>query len=449
MTELLVILLLLVLNGIFAMTEIAILSAPRTKLRQLAEPPPTSNKAPHEGAQIALDLAADPEMFLSSVQVMLTLLGTLASVFGGASLAAMLKPWLEAMPTTAPYAENLAFGIVVFCITYLSVIVGELVPKSLAMRKPVEISCAMAKPMRTLATLTSPVVRILRFNTRVVMALFGKDVAPTGPTADEVRVLVREGMVAGGIKEEEADILQDVLLLRNLVTEEVMRPKPKVVFLNREHSREEVLERVKGAEDQHVFPIYEGHSRDEIVGMVSLQQLLLALASDSRLNLQQAMGEPLFVPENEPVLSLIESLRKSELRAALVTDEFGTVRGMVTLEDVAEEVIGHIHPPTPTETEAILKTGPTEWLVDGIAEVDDVALQIPEMETAANSEAEPFQSMAGYLQHKLDRQPMEGDKVEAAGLQIEVVDMDMQRVDKVRIVRLPPPPEEDESTPGS
>jgi putative hemolysin len=325
------------------------------------------------------------------------------------------------------------------------------VPKSLAMRKPVEISCAMAKPMRTLATLTSPVVRILRFNTRVVMALFGKDVAPAGPTADEVRVLVREGMVAGGIKEEEADILQDVLLLRTLVTEEVMRPKPKVVFLHRDLTRAQVLTLVMQAEDQHVFPIFEGISRDDIVGLISLKLLLGTLASGEAFQLSKAMGPPLFVPENEPVLSLIESLRKSELRAALVTDEFGTVRGMVTLEDVAEEVIGHIHPLTPKETAAILKTGPTEWLVDGLAEVDDVALQIPEMETAANSEAEPFQSVAGYLQHKLDRQPMEGDKVEAAGLSIEVVDMDMQRVDKVRIVRLPPTEDEDEdeATPGS
>jgi putative hemolysin len=433
MVELLIILLLLVLNGVFAMTEIAILSASRAKLRQLADPtePDPKTKAlplPNKGAQAALRLVGDTEHFLSSVQVVLTLLGTLASVFGGASLAAMVRPWLEAIPSVQPYAENLSFALVVGTITYLSVIIGELVPKNLALRFPLTIACAMARPMEFLAKATSPLVRVLKFNTNLIMRLFGSSPS-TRVTSEDMNVLVKEGIITGGIEVEQGQLLQSVLELESFVAEEVMRPKPKMVFLRINDNLDQVVEAIAKAPLQTVFPVHEGASRDEIVGMISLRVLL---------TLQEAMdSEPTFVPENEPVISLLESLPRSRLGAALVTDEFGTVRGMVAMDDIAEEVFGRLVPLTKGPP-GITSLGDNEWSIDGMAEIDDISTVIPEMELAARMEDEPFQSLGGYLHHKLDRQPMKGDTFVVEGLQFEVTEMNRQRVQKVRIRRVAP-----------
>ena len=432
MIELLVIVVLLVFNGIFAMAEIAIVSSRKARLLQRAD-------EGDAGARLAMRLAAAPESFLSTVQVGITLVGVLAGAFGGASLSGYVSPVLAAVPALAPYAERLAFVIVVAFITYLSLIIGELVPKNLALRNPEVIACVMARPMHLLSRLAYPLVWLLGVSTRIVMRLFGKSGPACGPTPEEVQVLVREGLVTGGVRPEESDMVEGVFDLREVRAEEIMLPKPKVVFLNSTEQPGQFWPRV-AASRQAVFPICEGN-RDEILGLVSLRDLYVLAAGGKSQALTEILRPPVFVAENQPALSLMETLRKSALGAALVTDEFGTIRGLITLEDLVEEVVGELRSiPHAADQPALRDCGDGVWMVDGLLEIDHVLEWLPELEPVVKAEAEPFQTLAGFIVHALDRLPVEGDTFQAGGLEFQIVDMDRQRIDKVMIRRLPPPP---------
>lgn len=432
MLELAVILFLLVFNGWFAMAEIALVSAKKARLQQRAD-------SGHAGAALALRLMQNPERFLSTVQIGITLVGVLAGAFGGASLAGYLVPYLDDVAWLAPHAEEAAFGLVVALITYLSLIIGELVPKNLALRNPEGIACLMAAPMYWLARLAYPLVWLLELSTRVVMRFFGKAEAPSGPTREEVEVLVREGIITGGLHREESEMVEGVFDLRELRAEEVMRPKPKVVFFDAEDRCSEVVDRVR-ASRQTVFPVYEG-SRDHVVGLVSLRDLYGAAASGATGAVRTLMHEPLFVSDNQPALSLLQALRQSPLFAAMVTDEFGIVRGLVTLEDLVEEVVGDLPFAAMQGDSSLRQTGPDSWIVDGLMEIDSVTDAIPELDALVEAEAESFQTLAGFIVHRLKRLPQEGETFSTGGFRFEVVDMDRQRIDKVIIQRLPPAPE--------
>ena len=430
MFEVIIILILLVCNGVFAMTEIALVSARKGRLKQLAG-------EGSAGARQALKLLENPERFLSSVQIGITLVGVLSGAFGGAALSGYIVPWVASVPILAPFAEKIAFGIVVTGITYLSLVIGELVPKGIALRHSEKIAVTMAPPMALLAKVGSPLVWLLELSTRVLMRLLGgAGDMPSGPTREEVRVLVREGIVTGTVDEHESDMVDGVFDLRMVLAEEIMRPKPKVVFLRMDEAPAQFWPRV-AASRQTVFPIHEG-SRDEISGLVSLRDLFANAASGKQRPLAELLTPPIFVSENQPALSLMETLRGSPLGAALVADEFGTIRGLITLEDLVEEIVGDLRPGThDTEATSFRASGKDTWIVDGLMEIDDVIEQLPELEEVVEREHEPFQTLAGYIVHRLDRLPSEGESFREGCFEFEVVDMDRQRIDKVLIRRLP------------
>lgn len=432
MIELLLILVLLVFNGVFAMTEIALVSARRARLQQRAD-----EGSP--GARRALRLLENPERFLSTVQVGITLVGVLAGAFGGASLAGYVQPYVVEIPALAPYAERIAFALVVGFITYLSLIIGELVPKGIALRHAESIAAAMSRPMAWLSWVASPLVWVLELSTRVVLRMFGgASGAPSGPTREEVEVLVRQGMVMGTVMANESKMVEGVFDLRDVLAEEVMRPKPKVLFLQLTETMEQIWSRV-AASRQSVFPVHEG-SRDEIVGLVSLRSLFANAASGKPHPMRELLSPAIFVAENQPALSLMDTLRRSPLGAALVTDEFGTIRGLITLEDLVEEIVGELRPAAPSDGGPTMRAAGTDaWIADGLMEIDAVISQIPELEPLVQAEREPFQTLAGFIVHRLDRLPAEGEKFDAGGFEFEVVDMDRQRIDKVLLRRLPTP----------
>ena len=437
MFETIVILFLLLLNGIFAMTEIALVSVRKGRLKQLAE-------EGNSGAIRALKLVENPERFLSTVQVGITLVGVLSGAYGGATLSEKLSPLVAKVPVLAAHADQIAFSIIVAVITYLSIVVGELVPKNLALRNAEKISLFMSRPMSWVAWLAKPVVWLLEFSTRVLMRLFGgSSIGPSGPTREEVQVLVREGIITGMVDEHESDMVEGVFDLREVLAEEIMRPKPKVLFLQANETMEHIWSRVVGSR-QTVFPVHEG-SRDEIVGLVSLRDLFANAASGKPRPVGELLSPAIFVAENQPALSLLETLRRSTLGAALVTDEFGTIRGLITLEDLVEEIVGDLRPDNSAEEAAAFRaSGENTWIADGLMEIDDVIEHLPELEEVVEREREPFQTLAGYIVHRLDRLPIEGESFQAGGFEFEVVDMDRQRIDKVLIRRLPPPPPEGE-----
>jgi putative hemolysin len=427
------ILLLIIGNGVFAMTEIALVSARRGKLRQL-------EAEGSKGAAVALKLLENPERFLSSVQIGITLVGVLSGAYGGVTLAGDLEPWIAQIPFLAAWAPQIAFGLVVTIITYLSLVIGELVPKGIAFRHAEAISVLMSRPMSMLARAAGPLVTLLELSTRLVMRVCGASSGPpSGPTREEVEVLVREGIITGMVEESESNMVEGVFDLRDVLAEEIMRPKPRMIFLHADETLEQIWPRV-AASRQTVFPVHEGPSRDEIRGLVSLRDLFASAASGKPRPLSDLCGPPIFVSENQPALSLLDTLRSSPMGAALVSDEFGTIRGLVTLEDLVEEIVGELRPRDPKHDHAVLRpSGPDAWIVDGLMEVDELTARLPELENIIENEREPFQTLAGFIVHRLDRLPVEGEAFEAGGFQFEVIDMDRQRIDKVMIRRLPAP----------
>ncbi len=427
MTELAIILLLLVFNGAFAMAEIAVVSARKARLQERAD-------QGHRGAALALKLANNPEQFLSTVQIGITLVGVLAGAYGGASLAGHLSPWIAHFPVLAPYAERIAFALIVAGITYLSLIIGELVPKNLALRHAESIACAMAAPLNFISRLSFPLVWVLGISTRAVMGLLGKAAPPSGPTTAEVEVLVREGLISGSVLHAEGELVEGVFDLREILAEEVMRPKPKLVFLHRDDTAQSAVPRLKTSR-QRIFPVFED-SRDQVIGLVSLRQLFLSLAEGGQQPLSQFMREPLFVPDNQPALSLLADLRASSLGAAVVTDEFGIVRGLVTLEDLLEEVVGDLHNDHGDDLPQLRQTTEDAWLVDGAMEIDQVTAAIPGLDAIVQAQPDSFQTLAGFIVHELDRLPREGEIFAIGEFEFDVVDMDRQHIDKVGIRRL-------------
>lgn len=433
MIELLLILILLVLNGVFAMAEIAIVSAKKARMLERAE-------KGSGGARLALKLAENPERFLSTVQIGITLVGVLAGAYGGASLAGYMTPWLEQIPWLAGYEEELAFALVVAFITYLSLIIGELVPKSLALRHAEGIACVMAGPMDWISRVCSPLVWVLELSTRALMRFFGKSQAPSGPTLAEVEVLVREGLITGSVHHQESQMVEGVFDLRDVRAEEIMRPKPKVIFLHVEDTAASVAEELQGGARQVVFPVYD-ETRDHVVGIVSLRALFLSVAAGLNQKVSELMREPVFVSENQPALTLLEELRKASHHAAVVTDEFGIVRGLVTIEDLAEEVVGDLPANRPEALGAsqVRETAPQTWMADGMTEIDQVNEVIPGFEGVSEAEDDSFQTLAGFIMQHLERLPREGEKFTVGGFEIEIIDMDRQRIDKVSIRQLPSP----------
>jgi putative hemolysin len=428
MNELLLILVLLVINGVFAMTEIAIVSARRTRLKQRAE----------EGdsrARVALELAAEPNRFLSTVQIGITMVGVFAGAYGGQTLAAPVAAALKDWPLIGPHASAVAFGLVILGLTYLSLVIGELVPKRLALLLPEQIACFMAKPMAALARFSSPVVWLLSYSTDALLKLFGlQGSKEQGVTREDVTVLVREGMITGALPQQEGDMLEGVFDLGELTAGDVMTPKPLVVFLQKGDQHEQVWPRIVAS--NHVyFPVYD-ETRDRVVGIVSLKSIYANVSAGVSAKISDLMVEPFYVPLNQPALKTLEAMRQARKTVALVSDEFGSVSGMVTVADIFEKVVGDFpqeltrHEPKARALEA------GKWMVDGMLDFESLTRLIPEITPAPGEEEEDeYQTVSGFVVHRLQRIPREGDSFVWSGYRFEVIDMDRQRIDKVQVVR--------------
>jgi putative hemolysin len=420
-TEVLIIILLLAANGVFAMTEIAVVSARKTRLRRLADSGDLRAKA-------ALELAQSPSRFLATVQVGITLVGVLAGAFGGATLAEQIAVRLESFPWIARYAEAIGIGTVVLGITFLSLILGELVPKRIGLNNPERIARFMAGPMNSLARLAKPLVWLLTASTELVLRLIRLKKPHDPPvTEEEVKVLIREGVQAGVFDRREPAMVEGVLAFDRLPVRDIMTPRAKLVFLNKDDPHEAVWHKVVVSGHSN-FPVYEG-SRDHVVGVVAVKAIYANLAAGVGVRLVDLMTPPLLVPASQTVSELLDIFKQTRRHIALVTGGGGTIGGLVTLVDVLEAIVGEIPSMEDRLKPEARRRDDGSWLVDGRFEMTNLAPLLGGALPATEG-----QSVAAFVAAQLASEPREGASFVWLNYRFEIIDMDRQRIDKVLIM---------------
>ncbi len=431
LVEILIIVVLIVLNGIFAMSEFAIVSARKMRLQQRAEKGDAR-------AATALDLANEPTTFLSTIQIGITLVGIFAGAYGGVTIAKGLATYFTSFPSLAPYAEMLSVTLVVLAITYLTLVFGELVPKRIALNNAENLAASIAKPMRFLSLIAAPFVFVLSRSTGFVLRIMGIR-ATAGPpvTEEEIKLLLEEGTEAGIFEKAELSMVEGIFGLGDRRVESLMTPRPDIIGLDLDDPDDENLRKMI-LSGRSNFPAFNG-DLDTIVGMVSVKDVLARMVERGSPGINAAVTNPLFVPETLSVLKLLESFKETGLHIALVTDEYGSVQGLVTLHDILEAIVGDVRTlGEPDETPVITREDGS-WLIDGSTPVEDLK-DILSVEVFPGEEEREYRTIAGLILYVLDRIPAPGDHFSIGGLRYEVVDMDGKRVDKVMVTRDPPVP---------
>ncbi len=422
------ILLLVLANGIFAMAEMAVVSARKARLRQMAEDQ-------QGGAAAALALAENPHEFLSTVQIGITLIGTLAGAFGGATLAEELQASLQRVPALAPYAESIAITTVVV-IAYLSLILGELVPKNVALSNPERIAKRVARPMTWLAKLAGPAVRFLTASTHLILKLLPVNTNREEiVTEDEVKVLIAEGTEHGTFEPAEQEMVEGVFRLADRRIVEVMQSRSHVAALDLR--KDWTANRALLARAQYSrYPVIDG-DLDRIVGVVHVKDLLAAAGTAGAVPpLRNLARRPLVVPEMMSALEVLKRLQKAGEQMAVIVDEHGAVQGIATLAGLMQAVLGELGDPDPAGQSGAVRREDGSWLVDG-------ALPIPDFLRALDlrrvpGEQDGFTTVGGLLLAHLHRIPAAGDQLVVDGWRFEVIDMDRNRIDKVLVSRVEP-----------
>ncbi|WP_137124252.1 hemolysin family protein [Roseomonas sp. HF4] len=418
--EITIILVLVLLNGAFAMSELAIVSSRRARLQAL-------QRKGSLGAQAALALAEDPQRFLPTVQVGITLVGIFAGAFGGARLAGTLGGALNTISWIAPYGGEIAFTLVVIAITYLSLILGELVPKQVALRNPEKVAVVVALPLTALARWSGPIVWVLGQSSAVVLRLFG----PANPTAnyvteEEVKAVVAEGAEAGALEHEERDMIERVLRLADKPVRALMTPRNDLAWLDRSDTPAEIATRLR-ASDVTRFVVADGRV-DNVVGVVVAKDLLDQILEGATMSVAAVLRQPLVLPDTLSALDALERLRGDRLGMALVMDEYGSFEGVVTASDLLEAIVGDLGPPEPATDGTAIERHDGSLLLDGSMPSDELRarLDLPELPGSGT-----YHTVAGLMLALLKRVPKEGDRIVWAGWRFEIVDMDGRRVDKV------------------
>jgi putative hemolysin len=427
LTEGAIILALLLLNGILAMSELAVVAARRSRLERLA-----ARDAP--GARAALALASNPTRFLSTVQLGITLIGILAGAVGGATIARELAGVLATVPWIGQWAEELAFALVVAGITFLSLIIGELVPKRVALANPERIASAVSRPMTALSRAGHPLISLLGAVTDGVIRVvrLGR---PTEPavTDEDVRALVAQGRASGEIHAVEQEILDRALRLGETTAASVMTPRTDIDWVPAGEPPERLRPRLRA--HPHRYVVVADGTVDQVIGVARTEDLLGQLLEGRPLDLAAVLRPPLYIPETATLARLLEMFRQGGRRIAIVLDEFGGVAGLVTLTDVLEALVGDLAPAAPGEEPDLVRRPDGSVLVDGGVAVAELARAFGVEELVPDHRGE-FLTVAGLVLTLLGRIPQVGEAVESGGFRYEVVDLDGRRIDRVLASRV-------------
>jgi len=422
--EVVIILSLVLLNGLFSMSEMAIVSARKNRLEKKAE-------YGNSGAARALELANNPNRFLSTVQVGITLIGILSGAFGGATIAEKIGIELARIPALEPYSEAIGVGIVVLVITYLSLVFGELVPKRLAMSSAEKIASRTSGFMQFLSTITKPIVSLLSGSTNLILSLLAvKPSTEPEVTEDDLKDILDQGTESGIFEESEQDMVERIFRLNDRNVSAFMTPRTETVFLDIDATHEEI---------QHIinkfpfsrFPVIKD-SIDNLIGIVQSRDLLLQRLESNQYDIQSVLQEPLFIPESTPALDVIQTFKSTGAELAVIIDEYGGVLGLVSLNDILEAIVGEVIAPFGEEEPEAIRREDGSWLFDGMIHIDELKDYLDIDELPDEDEGD-YETLSGLVMSELGRIPVSGDYFEWKNMRFEVMDMDGRRVDKVLV----------------
>jgi putative hemolysin len=421
--EIFVVVLLIVLNGLFSLGELALVSANRSRLMVLER-----KNVP--GAHQARLLAEDPQRFLPTVQVGITGVSILSGVFGGARLAGRLEPWIDRIPLLHPFAGSVALALVVLLITYLTLVLGELVPKQLALRHPEVLAAAVARPLIWIANAARPAIWTLSASSALVLRMFGVHRAsPNTVTEEELKALLVEGEETGVLEAEERDMIERVLRLADKPVRAIMTPRTEIVWIDRTDPAVEIVQTLKSTSHSR-FVVCEG-SIDNVVGIVQAKDILDHILDGKELSIAAALRQPMVMPDTVTALDALERLKADPLGLALVMDEYGSFEGVVTAADVLEAIVGDVEVVSDVPGEGVEQADGT-LLLDGMTPVDELKarLELPDLPAEGS-----YHTLAGLMLALLRRVPRQGDRIVFGGWLFEILEMDGRRVDRVRASR--------------
>lgn len=427
-TEIAIIFALIVVNGFFSLAEMAIVSSRSGRLEHMAS-------QGDGGARLALELVEEPADMLSAIQVGITLIGILTGAFGGATLSGHLAVLLKAVPALAGYADTVSLAFVVALITYLSLVVGELAPKRIALANPEPIASFVARPVAVFVRVNRPLVKLLSFSTRMVLAVFSLKPPDEPPvTEEEVKVMIGQGAQHGVFEEAEREMVENIFQLGDMRAGALMTPRVQIEWLDLEDPYQHNLRIITEARHS-CFPVGRG-SMDDIAGVVFTKDLLAGHVANRELDLEKFAREPLYVPKSMPALKVLERFKEKKVTIALVIDEFGGIDGLLTLNDIMQHIVGEIALGEEAPKEEAVQREDGSWLLDGMMAIEDFKelfgfAELPE-EDRAN-----YQTLGGFVISYLGYIPETADYFEWAGYRFEIMDMDRTRVDKVLVQAAP------------
>lgn len=426
--EVFFILILIIINGFFAMSEIALVSARKVRLEQKAD-------EGDKGARIALELTKSTNKLLSSVQVGITLVGILTGALGGATLAGRLSTSLEKINWLAPYASGIAITIVVIFTTYFSLVMGELIPKRIALNDPEKIASKVAGVMRFLSKASAPIVHLLSTSTELGVKILG--IKPSGEppvTEEEIKVLIEAGTQVGVFGESEQDMVEGVFRLNDRSINAIMTPRTEIEWLDSDDPIDQILKQILASHYSR-FPVARG-SLDNVVGILSARDVLGKQLTGEGYNLVDLVQKPLFVPENTPAMRALDSMRDAGVHEALVIDEYGGLLGMITLFDVLESIVGEIPSSDNVEEPEIIKREDGSYLLDGLLPIDELK-ELLDVDELPEEKLAGYQTVGGFVMNQLGTIPSAGQHFHWLNFRFEIMDMDERRVDKVLVNKYP------------
>ena len=426
--EISILLLLILANGVLAMAEIAVVSARKVRLQRRAD------KGDRK-AKVALQLAEEPNQFLATIQIGITLVGTLAGAYGGTTVARKLASLLANVPYIGPYAQTISVSLVVLIITYLSLVIGELAPKRLGLNNAEGVASSLAPVMQTLSRITAPLVNLLDTSTDLVVKLLGvKPSDEPALTPEELKTFLDLGTKTGVIEETEQEMIESVMRLDERRIGAVMTPRPEIIWLDLDEPPERLRQTIAQSEHSRFLVVQDG--LDNVVGILRVKELFSKEKKNEKeiryqaQDLQELLHPPLFVPESMSILRALELFKQQSTHIALVTDEYGIIQGMVTHHDILEAIVGFI-PADEYEEPLAIQREDGSWLLDGMMPTDELK-ELLDLETLP-SEGANYQTVSGLIMSQLGSIPSEGQYFEWDNLCFEVVDMDVRRVDKVLV----------------